>query len=192
MIRPTPTTLTGTHVRLVPMEPAHAPDLLAAGQDEAIWTWLPWPRPRTLADMTAFVTTALDDPGRVPFTVLHDDRVVGTSSYLSIDPTVAGLEIGSTWYARDVWATTVNPECKLLLLGHAFEVLGAARVLLKTDALNARSRAAISKLGAAYDGTLRHDKLRGDGTVRDSAYFSVLATEWPTVGAGLAARLRPR
>ena len=80
MIRPTPTTLTGTHVRLVPMEPAHAPDLLAAGQDEAIWTWLPWPRPRTLADMTAFVTTALDDPGRVPFTVLHDDRVVGTSS----------------------------------------------------------------------------------------------------------------
>ena len=192
MIRPTPATLTGTHVTLVPMEPAHAADLLAAGQDGEVWTWLPWPRPQSLDDMSALVTAALADEGRVPFTVVHDGRVVGTTSYLAIDLAVEGLEIGSTWYARDVWATSVNPECKLLLLGHAFEALGVQRVMLKTDALNARSRAAISRLGASYDGTLRHDKLRGDGTVRDSAYFSVLATEWPAVRAGLEARLRRR
>lgn len=83
----------------------------------------------------------------------------------------------------------MNPACKLPLLGHAFEVLGAQRVTLKTDALNARSRAAIAKLGCAYDGTLRHQRLRPDGSARDIANFSMLAPEWPTARARLQARV---
>jgi RimJ/RimL family protein N-acetyltransferase len=189
MIRPTPTTLHGQHVTLVPMAREHVGPLFDAGQYDEVWQWLPWPRPQSLADMERQVAHALADADRVPFVVVHDDRVVGTTSYLDIDELVSGLEIGGTWYTPAVWAGPVNPECKLLLLSHAFDDLGAQRVLFKTDALNARSRAAIGKLGALYDGTLRHHRLRSDGSVRDSAYFSVLAAEWPAVREGLRARV---
>jgi RimJ/RimL family protein N-acetyltransferase len=189
MIRPTPTTLRGRHVTLVPMTAEHIAPLLEAGQHDGVWQWLPWPRPRSVDDMARQVEHALGDPDRVPFVVLTDGRVVGTTSYMDIDLTVGGLEIGGTWYTPAVWAGTVNPESKLLLLSHAFDDLDAQRVLFKTDALNARSRAAIGKLGASYDGTLRHHRLRSDGSVRDSAYFSVLAAEWPAVRDGLHARL---
>jgi RimJ/RimL family protein N-acetyltransferase len=189
MIAPQPTTLAGRHVTLAPLGREHVDALHAAGQHDEVWTWLPWPRPGSVEDMARQVEHALSDDDRVPFVVLVGDRVVGTTSYMDIDLTVGGLEIGGTWYTPDVWAGPVNPEAKLLLLGHAFDDLEAQRVLFKTDALNARSRAAISKLGAAYDGTLRHHRLRSDGSVRDSAYFSVLASEWPAVRAGLRARL---
>jgi RimJ/RimL family protein N-acetyltransferase len=189
MIAPVPTTLSGRHVTLLPLGREHIPGLFAAGQHDEVWRWLPWPRPRSLDDMAHQVEHALADTDRVPFVVIAEDRVVGTTSYLDVDVRVRGLEIGGTWYTPAVWAGPVNPECKLLLLGHAFDDLGAQRVQFKTDALNARSRAAISKLGATYDGTLRHHKLRNDGSVRDSAYFSVLAAEWPAVRAGLQVRL---
>src|SRR4051812_11583606 len=143
----------------------------------------------TADGVLAYVEDAIAEPERLPFAVIVDGRAVGSTSYGDIDLSVGGIEIGWTWYTPALWATAVNPECKLLLLGHAFDDLGAGRVFLKTDALNARSRAAISKLGAAYDGTLRHHRLRSDGSVRDSAYFSVLAAEWPTVRDGLRARL---
>jgi RimJ/RimL family protein N-acetyltransferase len=190
MIQPRPTTLVGEHVRLVPLTVDHAPELFEAGQYAEVWTWLPSPRPRTVEDTVAQVRQATEDPDRVPFAVIVDGRAIGSTSYMDIDLAVEGLEIGGTWYTPSTWATQVNPESKLLLLSHAFDELGAARVHLKTDALNARSRAAISKLGARYDGTLRHHRLRGDGTVRDSAYFSVLAAEWSDVRAGLLARLQ--
>jgi RimJ/RimL family protein N-acetyltransferase len=186
---PEPTTLVGAHVRLVPLGPEHAEDLFEAGSHDEVWTWLSWHRPRTVADMAEQVDQSLADPQRLPFAVIIDGRAVGTTSYGEIDLTVGGLEIGWTWYTPSVWATTVNPECKLLLLAHAFDDLGAGRVHLKTDGLNTRSQAAIRKLGAKYDGTLRHHRLRADGSVRDSAYFSVLASEWPEVRQGLLARL---
>jgi N-acetyltransferase len=189
MHSPEPTTLVGAHVTLVPLSEEHVPGLFEAGQYDEVWTWLPWPRPRTVADMAQQVRHALGDGDRLPFAVIKDGRVVGTTSYMDIDLTVGGLEIGGTWYTPAEWAGAVNPECKLLLLSHAFDDLGAQRVLLKTDALNARSRAAILKLGAQYDGTLRHHRLRSDGTVRDSAYFSILLSEWPPVRTGLQARL---
>jgi RimJ/RimL family protein N-acetyltransferase len=94
-----------------------------------------------------------------------------------------------TWYAPDVWATTINPECKFLLLQHAFETWGALRVQLKTDIKNTRSQAAIRKLGAQYEGTLRNHRLRPDGTVRDTVMFSIIDREWPDVKAGLLRRL---
>jgi RimJ/RimL family protein N-acetyltransferase len=189
MKAPQPTTLVGKHVQLVPLRPEHADALFEAGQYDEVWTWLPWKRPRVVADMLEQIEYAVADQDRVPFAVLHGDRVIGTTSYMDIDLTVGGLEIGGTWYTPSAWASPVNPECKLLLLGHAFDDLGAGRVLFKTDALNARSRAAIGKLGAQYDGTLRHHRLRADGSVRDSAYFSILAAEWPAVRAGLERRV---
>jgi N-acetyltransferase len=139
--------------------------------------------------MTAVVDAATADPDRLAWAVVVDGRAVGSTSYLDVDLAVSGLEIGWTWYAREVWATHVNPACKRLLLGHAFDALGAQRVTLKLDALNTRSFRAVERLGARYDGTLRHHRLRADGTVRDSAYFSILATEWPAVREGLDARL---
>lgn len=190
VLPPRPTALAGAHVRLEPLAPAHAPDLFEAGQYDEIWTWLASPRPQVVADMLAQIEQALADPDRLPFAVIVAGHAVGTTSYGDIDLTVGGLEIGWTWYTPSLWATAVNPECKLLLLGHAFDDLGARRVLLKTEGLNTRSQAAIRRLGAQYDGTLRHHRLRPDGSVRDSAYFSVLASEWPTVSAGLQARLR--
>ncbi len=177
-------------VRLEPMTIAHVPELFAAAQDDAIWQWLPVARPRTEAEMRTMVEEAVSDGGRAPLTMMFEGRAQGSTSFLDIDLGVGGLEVGWTWYARPLWATAVNPTCKLLMLGHAFESLGAGRVTLKTDINNTRSQAAIRRLGAHHDGTLRHHRRRPDGSVRDSVYFSILAAEWPEVRAGLEARLR--
>jgi RimJ/RimL family protein N-acetyltransferase len=166
MRAPEPTTLVGGLVRLEPLGPQHVDDLFEAGQYDDVWTWLPTTRPRVREDMLRQVEHALSDPGRLPFAVIVEGQAVGTTSYADVDLSVSGLEIGFTWYTPSLWTTTVNPECKLLLFAHAFDDLGAGRVLLKTDALNTRSLAAIRKLGCRYDGTLRHHRRRPDGTQR--------------------------
>ena len=186
MRTPEPVVLAGHGVVLEPLTPGHVPDLLAAAQDDDVWRWLPVPRPRAADDVRRMVET---HPADLAFAVVVDGRAQGSTSYLDVDLSVGGLEVGWTWYARELWASRVNPACKLLLLAHAFDDLGAQRVTLKTDALNTRSRAAIARLGAQYDGTLRHHRVRADGSVRDSAYYSVLVAEWPGVRAALEARL---
>ena len=183
---PEPVVLSGSGVRLEPLTADHAGDLVVAAQDDEVWRWLPVPRPRTADDVRAIVT---GHSGDLAFAVVVDGRAQGSTAYLDVDLGVGGIEIGWTWYARALWATAVNPACKLLLLEHAFEGLGAERVTLKTDRLNTRSQAAIRKLGAQYDGTLRHARRRPDGSVRDTAYFSILVAEWPVVRDGLRARL---
>lgn len=187
MRRPEPVVLEGHGVRLEPLTASHADDLVAAASDERIWART-GPQPRTAEDVLGWTA----QPGRHPYAVVVDGRAQGSTSYGDVDLDVAGLEVGWTWYAPVLWSTHVNPACKLLLLGHAFEELGAQRVTLKTDALNLRSRAAIARLGASYDGTLRHHRLRPDGTVRDSAFFSLLADEWPAARDGLMRRLGVR
>ncbi len=186
MRTPEPVLLSRGRVRLEPWEPRHDADLLDAAHQDDVWRWLSVPRPVDLAEMGLLRETHVG----LPWAVVVDGRAVGSTSYLDVDLAVEGLEIGWTWYRRDVWATDVNPTCKLLLLGHAFDDLGAARVTLKTDALNTRSQSAIRRLGCSYDGTLRHHRLRADGSVRDSAYFSMLAAEWPAAREGLLKRLR--
>jgi len=187
---PEPRVLSGGVVRLEPLTQAHVPELLAAGTvDPAVWRWLPVPAPTSVDDVAAIVIAAQADSARLVWAVVVDGRAVGSTSYLDIDVALGGLEIGWTWYSPAVWSTAVNPECKLLLLGYAFDDLGVERVLFKTDALNTRSRGALGRLGAQYDGTLRHSRRRPDGTVRDSAYFSILAAEWPAVREGLKTRL---
>jgi hypothetical protein len=115
-------------------------------------------------------------------------RIAGQSCYLNIRPRDAGVEIGSTWYARAAQATFVNPSCKLLLLGNAFDQ-GAERVELKTDALNEHSRGAMLKMGATFEGIHRKHMRRADGTLRDTAWFSVIREDWAKVRAGLEARV---
>ncbi len=188
MRTPEPVVLTRGRVTLEPWRPEHDEDLLLAGQDDAVWTWLPVPRPRTVTDLAA---VRAGHPG-LPWSVVVDGRAQGSTSYLDVDSDLGGLEVGWTWYARELWATDVNPTCKLLLLEHAFTDLGAERVTLKTDALNTRSRAAIGRLGCSYDGTLRHHRRRPDGSVRDTAFFSLLADEWPAARDALLARLDAR
>lgn len=118
-----------------------------------------------------------------------DNRWVGSTSYLDVSPRHRRVEIGSTWYHPDAWGTAVEPECKLLLMAHAFEVAAVKRVALVTDALNARSQSAIARFGATREGVLRSHMLAQGGRVRDSVVFSIVAAEWPAVRAALLPRL---
>lgn len=191
------TTLIGNAVRLTSSDPdADAAELFAALDDDLVWAHLAG-RPRDIAGMAALLASRVGDPEWHPWTVrmahplgeLNVGAVVGLTCYLDVSTSDARGEIGSTMYAPSVWASAVNPECKLLLLQHAFEVMGWGRVQLKTDIRNHRSQAAIARLGAQYEGTLRRHHRRGDGTVRDSVFFSVLAQEWPMVRRNLVERL---
>ncbi|HEX2518317.1 MAG TPA: GNAT family N-acetyltransferase [Castellaniella sp.] len=194
---PQPVTLEGHGVRLVPLSLSHAPGLRAAAADGELWklriTSVPAPD-----DTEDYITNALkaQAEGRMlPFAVLDAARetILGTTRYHDIVPAIARLEIGYTWYARSRQRTHVNTACKLLLLQHAFEQLGAAIVGWRTDNFNLASQHAIERLGAKRDGVLRHHALRRDGTVRDTVMYSLLAGEWPEVRAHLLYQLtRPR
>lgn len=189
-----PVTLEGTRVRLEPLTVAHEPALLAAAQDEEIWRYTIHD-PRTPESMHRYVSSALADQEHgeaLPFAVHHREagEVIGATRYHAISAPNRGLEIGFTWYAPKYWRTGVNSECKFLLMRYAFEPLGCIRVELKTDGRNHRSRAAILRLGAVEEGTLRSKVIMRDGHRRDSVYFSVLDREWPAVKARLEGFLR--
>ncbi|RYZ36919.1 MAG: N-acetyltransferase [Myxococcaceae bacterium] len=183
-----PVTLEGTAVRLVPLTADHVPALAALCEPE-VFTHFSRVL-RTQADVADYVSTALkarDAGTEQPFAIClrEGGDVVGTTRFLEIQRDFRTLEIGSTWLGRRVWRSRVNTECKFLLLRHAFDTLAVMRVQLKTDRRNVRSRAAIERLGASFEGILRNHMLVRGGIVRDSAYYSVLDTEW----AGVRARL---
>lgn len=198
--------LAGAHARLEPLSAEHVSGLAAAAaEDRSSYTFTSVPRgPDEAAE---YVRAALAERagGRVlPFAVVRtrDGIVVGSTRYLDLEvlgrpwhavpddarpPSVA--EIGSTWYAASAQRTALNTEVKLLLLGHAFDGWQALRVTLKTDARNHRSRTAIERLGARSEGIRRAHKTATDGTVRDTAYYSIVRSEWPGVRTGLLRRL---
>jgi RimJ/RimL family protein N-acetyltransferase len=186
--------LQGAHVRLEPLGLDHVPALAGTtAGDEEVWRWLP-AFPADEAELRTVVEAALGDRDagtRFPFAILEggSGQALGSSSYLDIDPGNHRIEIGWTWLSRSVWRSAVNTEAKLLLLGHAFDDLGYERVALKTHHRNERSQAAIARLGAVREGTLRHHIRHRDGTWRDSVYYSILSAEWPQVRDGLRARL---
>lgn len=189
----TPKVLENTVVRLEPVEKGHLSGLLQAADDTDIWTYMPFGGAG--GDFERYFGWLLGEleAGRwIPHTITlkaaEESRVVGMSCYLNIAPRDNRVEIGGTWYHPSVHGTKVNPACKRLLLEHGF-ACGAERVEFKTDARNARSRAALKKLGAAEEGILRHHMLLPDGTYRDSAYFSILKDEWPAVKAALGKRI---
>ena len=201
-----PLRLAGEHARLEPLSAAHVPGLAAAAaEDRGSYAFTRVPDGE--AEAAEYVRAALAEQagGRVlPFAVVRtrDDAVVGSTRFLDMEvlgipgvvvpddrhpPSV--VEVGSTWYASSAQRTALNSEVKLLLLGHAFDVWRVLRVSLKTDARNQRSRTAIERLGARFEGVRRAHTTASDGTVRDSAYYSIVAAEWPAVRDGLRRRL---
>ncbi|PWJ26778.1 RimJ/RimL family protein N-acetyltransferase [Branchiibius hedensis] len=185
--------LVGRVVRLERLSEADIDELHQLMADPRAFTSgaYPFETAHTTREQTAsFVESRLADSASVPYAVrLLDGTLAGTSSLLEIDLANEKTHIGSTFYGRDFWGTQVNPDAKLLLLGHAFDECGFGRVKIQTDHRNERSRAAIARLGATYEGTLRRDVRRLDGSWRDTVVFSVLADEWPDVRERLRRRL---
>ena len=186
-----PITLELNGVRLEPLGPQHAEGLLAAAQDGELWTLrvtsVPAPN-----EVDAYIDKALEmRPNRLAFAVVDtiSGAVIGSTSYHDIVPGIGRMEIGYTWYAKSRQRSHVNSTCKLLLMTHAFEKLGAELVGLRTDNFNHASQAAIERLGARKDGVLRHHAVRRDGTVRDTVMYSITAGEWPEIKAQLRYRL---
>ncbi|MBD8899113.1 GNAT family protein [Rhodanobacter sp. DHG33] len=185
--------LAGRHVSLVPLEAVHL-DGLRKARDHAGLEGLWFTNTPSVDDMPAYLDAALQarDEGKVlPFAVLDArGELVGTTRFYGLEPSVPRISIGYTWYAPRVQRTGANTEAKLLLLGHAFETLGSICVNLETSTLNARSRAAIERLGAKQDGILRHHKRHADGSPRDTVMYSIIDGEWPEVKRNLQAKLQ--
>jgi RimJ/RimL family protein N-acetyltransferase len=187
-------TLTGRVVRLEPLAPTHADDLWEASRDPRVWRWLPVVQPQTRAEWDGWMAAALErtEAGleRAFATVLlADGKATGSTRYLNIHPEHRTLEIGWTWLAPSAWSTGANAEAKLLQMEYAFETLGYRRVEFKTDALNERARPALAALPAQFEGIFRKHMLVRDGVSRDSAWYSVVDDEWPSVRRSLSARV---
>jgi N-acetyltransferase len=195
-MRVEPITLRGAAVRLEPMAIEHADALARVGLDPELWRWIP-SAVFSAAEMHEYVARALAEQARgvsLPFVIVDQvtDQLIGSTRYGNIDCANRRVEIGWTWLTRAFQRTAANSEAKLLLLTHAFETLRVNRVELKTDALNARSRAAIARIGATEEGTFRkHVVIERTGRVRDTVYFSIIDSEWPDVKERLEATCSP-
>ncbi|WP_168120323.1 GNAT family protein [Paenibacillus sp. HB172176] len=180
-----PTKLEGKRVDLLAMEHRHADALFACSMDERIWTYLPQ-KTSSAAEMAKFIEQSLaakEMGTEFPYVVYDHElkQLVGSTRLLNISVPNRNLEIGWTWYSPEVWRTRVNTECKYMLLQFAFEQFEAIRVQLKADQRNARSNAAIRRLGAVHEGVLRHDRIMHDGYIRNADLYSILSSEWPDV-----------
>jgi N-acetyltransferase len=186
--------LVGRTVRLDPTATADAKGIFAALDHDEVWasgySGGPSGRPADPAGWRRRIEAAGREQ-RAMFTVrcVADGAVLGTTSLGDTVLEHRRTHLGWTAYTPAVWGTPVNPECKLLLLTHAFDECGFGRVKIQTDAVNLRSQAAIAKLGASREGLLRRHMVRPDGTTRDTVVFAVTLDDWPTVRAGLEARL---
>jgi RimJ/RimL family protein N-acetyltransferase len=190
--------LSGRLIRLEPLALEHAPGYLAAAgpADDAaeVFRWMFPAAPQTVADAEGHILTALAARARGErFAYAQLDagtgEVAGTSSYYEVDPAARAIAIGHTWLGRRWWRTGHNTESKLLMLTHAFDTLGAARVSWHTDLNNTRSQEAIDRLGATREGVLRKHRIRRDGAWRDTVQYAMVDDDWPAVRARLIARL---
>jgi RimJ/RimL family protein N-acetyltransferase len=192
-----PVTLRGASVTLAPLSHEHHDGLVEAVQDGELWklwyTTIPSPD-----GMRAEIDRRLglqEKGSMLPFAVIdHVTRkAVGMTTYMNVDAVHHRVEIGSTWYRAGVQRSSLNTQCKLLLLTHAFDTLGCIAVEFRTHFFNNQSRRAIERLGAKLDGILRNHQRASDGTLRDTAVYSIIASEWPTVRSHLTWQLeRPR
>lgn len=196
-----PLTLTGRHVILEPLTEEHHDGLVKAAGDGGLWKlwYTSVPTPEEMAGEIRRRLALQTEGSMLPFTTRLIDRdtggpgrIIGMTTYMNIDAGTPRLEIGSTWNAASVHGTGTNPDSKLLLLGHAFDVLGCPAVEFRTHWLNHQSREAIARLGAKQDGVLRSHSRTRDGILRDTVVFSILEHEWPSVRAGLEYRLDRR
>lgn len=179
---PHPTVLVGDIVELRPLQPEHFAELDALAKDKRIWEFYAVDGSNSKTILPA-LQGGLDDKEKgvqYPFVIYHkqEQKLIGSTRFIDIQPLHNKLEIGWTWLHPNYWASAVNIECKLLLLTYAFEILGAFRMQFKTDVLNMRSRSAIQKIGGVFEGVLRNDMVRENGTKRDSAYYSIIVQDW--------------
>ena len=186
-----PVTLTGRFVRLEPLSRSHIDAMAEWAYDAELWKWTAM-LPLDRASLTAWVEEGLTGVASgtgLPFAtfLISENRLVGSTRYLNISARDGRMEIGATVVAPEYQRSVVNTEAKLLMLTHAFETLGATRVELKTHKMNEKSRRAIERIGAQFEGIHRKHMLHHDGTRRDTAWYSILDDEWPAVKARLAA-----
>jgi len=177
-------TLNGRHARLEPLAPEHEAGLIAAVNDGQLWElwYTAIPHPDTMGAEIQRRLGLHKSGSMLPFTVFDaDGRIQGMTTYMNIDATNRRVEIGSTWYAASAQRTKLNTECKRMLLAHAFETLDCIAVEFRTHRFNTASRRAIERLGAQLDGILRAHQRAANGTLRDTAVYSITAAEWPTV-----------
>jgi len=193
---PEPVTLRGQHVRVEPLAPHHEPGLIEAVCDGELWRlwYTAVPSPEGMAREIARRLDLHAKGSMTPFTVIDaEGRIAGMTTYMNVDPVHKRVEIGSTWYARRVQRSPLNTECKRLLLAHAFDALQCIAVEFRTHRFNMQSRRAIERLGAQLDGILRSHQRDTQGNLRDTAVYSITASEWPTVRAHLDWQLqKPR
>lgn len=185
-----PLALEGRIVRLVPLAEAHVTELSQVGLRPEIWQYMLYGNIDTEEKMLGFVRDLLQRQARgtdLPFAVVlrATGKAIGCTRYMYINIPDRGVEIGGTWYGPEHQRTSVNTECKYLLLRHAFERWGCLRVQLKTDLNNVRSQRAIERIGAVKEGVLRNHMIRPDGLVRDTVMYSIIDREWPLVKARL-------
>ena len=189
MVWPKPTTLSLHNVRLEPLSKDHLDDLIVAVKDGKLYnhwyTSIPEPK-----DMNVEINRRLDLQNKksmLPFAVIsmRNNKAVGMTTYMNIDQDNKRVEIGSTWYAKSVQRTSLNTECKLMLLEHAFERLDCICVEFRTHFMNHQSRKGIERLGAKLDGILRSNAIQKNGTIRDTVVYSIIKDEWSSVRANL-------
>ena len=188
-----PVVLEGRHVRLEPMEAAHAPALAQAARDGELWKlwYTSVPAPEAIGAHVELMLKRREQRTFLPFVVIlrETGEVVGQTTFCNVDHDNRRVEIGYTWYSQKVQRTAVNTEAKRLLLGLAFDVWKCIAVEFRTNWFNERSRAAIARLGAKQDGVLRNHMRMPDGSFRDTVVFSIIESEWPAVKRNLLHRL---
>ncbi|WEF52755.1 GNAT family N-acetyltransferase [[Pseudomonas] carboxydohydrogena] len=193
MTSQSPPDLIGSHVRLRVMRDDDAPALVRAAADGELWTLKVTAVPSE-ATVAAYMKTALDGAKAgtvIPYVIetIATGEPIGSTRFWRLDRANRTVEIGHTWISASYQRTAVNTEMKLLMLTHAFETLSCVRVQFQTDELNAKSRAAIARLGAKEEGILRNERIMPDGRIRNTVMFSILDSEWPDVKSKLSARL---
>ena len=190
-----PVTLGGAHAQLKPLSKDHLDGLTEAVRDGELWklwyTFIP-----KAEDMAKEIDRRLGlqaAGAMLPFTVFDaDGKIAGMSTYMNVDAANRRVEIGSTWYAKRVQRSALNTQCKLLLLGHAFETLDCIAVEFRTHFFNQQSRRGIERLGAKQDGILRNHQIAPNGTLRDTVVYSIIASEWPTAKVHLTYQLNEK
>jgi RimJ/RimL family protein N-acetyltransferase len=196
MAWPEPVTLSGRHARLEPLGREHEAGLVEAARDGELWKlwYTSVPSPEGMAAEIERRLALQAAGSMLPFTVFDAaGRVAGMTTYMHIDAAHRRVEIGSTWTRRSAQRSALNTECKLMLLTQAFEALDCIAVEFRTHRLNTQSRRAIERLGAQLDGILRAHQRLADGSLRDTAVYSITAAEWPAVRQHLCWQLeRPR
>lgn len=191
---PQPIELTSDKVRLVPLSSEHLAGFYQAGKDDALWRWAPPHQCRDLATAKVWLELALEKVAQrqqLAFVIIDivSDQIVGSTRYCSIDLENNGIEIGFTFIAPQFQRSYVNSHAKFLLLEHAFEQLGAIRVQFRTHQYNQKSRNAIARLGATFEGIIRHQRILAGGEIRDTAQFSITDLDWPQIKPRLAENL---